>query len=262
MSQLKDKIEAWIQAENKDFHEGLQLLTQVTRNRNLIFTLSKKQNAQNLDKINYELSKYLGQIYTPLPEVAKVKAETTSGPAETATPDPDLVTLATRYIDGEQVSESETAEIMKLPPQVDLLRRQKRALYAKRNEASQWLAQKAEEGEATQEVQAKIQEALEIDEEIKALDAQIQHFLSTGLVFTPAAAPEPKPETDAGQDMGDKLAELERKIKNVKSNVSKAKAQAEMHPANPTKQNNYARWKAEYDELIAQKQALKTSANP
>ena len=261
MSQLKDKIEAWLQAEQKDFFEGIQLLSQVTRNRNLIFVLSKKQNARNLDKINYELSKYLGTAYAPLPKVAPVKPEATAAQTETAKPDPDLVALASRYIDGGDVSESETAPFTELPAEADLLRLQKRALYNRRNEVSQWLTEKAEEGEPTSEVQAKIKEALDIDEEIKALDAQIQHFLATGMEFTPPAVPEPKPDADPSKDLGDKLADLDRKIKNVKSNVSKAKSQAEMHPANPTKQNNYARWKAEYDELLAQRQALKTLAN-
>lgn len=59
-----EKIKAWLESENKDYNEGVQLLSLHTKNRVLINTLSRKENNWNREKLIYELSKLVADLPT------------------------------------------------------------------------------------------------------------------------------------------------------------------------------------------------------
>lgn len=60
-----EDLKQWLEAETQDFAAGIDLLRIYSRNKALLHTLSRKENAYSRAKLTYELGKLLGQPFTP-----------------------------------------------------------------------------------------------------------------------------------------------------------------------------------------------------
>jgi hypothetical protein len=240
---IKDQINNWLQSPEKDYHAGIALLSQITRNRILVHNLSKKNNAYNRDKINYELSKFAEADYKPLAPEEKPESEPTAEEVK-------------EYVDGEIAEQ--TRFIESLPSDVQLIVKEKRALYNLRNKASQWLVENTkDEEELSQEAKAKTKEVLDLDEQIKALDSQLEYFWEYKTLPAPSGQKVAESTGITADQKEAKLQELEKKLKNQKTYVSKAEKKVAANPKNIRHAEDLAKKKAEYDELRYQRDILK-----
>lgn len=248
MSNIKQKAAEWLQAETKDYNEGLAIVRQISPNRGLINTLSNKESLQNLDKINYLISRYLNVDYNPLTGLAEAGPAKVEATQESGT-GADAGNTTVNLDDDEQLKT--------LPAEIQDIVALKRSAFNQRNLLSQKitdLTDEVKEGDPIPaEVEGLTKEALSIDEQIKAYDSQIAYFFKNGKLpeMGKAAGEIESPET---------IESLDKKINNKKSQVSKAKKASEMAPDNVDKKEKWARLELELKDLIYQRDCLREKA--
>lgn len=243
---MKELIEAWLDSEEKNHNEGVQLLSKVCKNRNII-NYVMRENPLRLKKLEYELCKAIGRKYEPTPPPAPA-APATVGEA-TIGPDPMVEELLED--EGKEQAALSGESLGDGAKDLILVRR---ATYAQRNEVSDWLAANTVPGEdLSEEAQAKMEELTKLDEKIQDLSAQLRLLASKGIFWkaTQPAAPSNLPEIHA------KIEELTKLADNLKTNVSKAQKKAKERPDNPELAEAAAKLKAELDALRAEIKDLK-----
>lgn len=247
MATTKEKALAWLEGETKNYQEGLDLVREFTANRGLLSSLDTKRNDRHLDKINYLLSQYCSLEYKALAVVAEEAPE----PAKAA----KLVSL-----NPEDASKLETDEfVANLPADVKDLVFKKKQAFNERNMLSQKITDLTDDVEEGQpipaEVEALTKEALDLDEDIKAIDSQIAFFFANGEL------PQLKKAESQPADLEPETIEsIEKKINNKKSQVSKAKKASELRPEDVTKAEKLAKLELELKDLMFQKETMKQNA--
>jgi hypothetical protein len=232
---IEEQIKDWMDSIEKDFYLGLSLLQKVCRNKVLVMNLGKKQTPNNLEKIHYELGKYLNIDYKPinLPEVIEVAA---------AKP------IATKPI-----QETEY-DIKSLPDSVQKLFIQKRGFYLERNKLSQQV-QDETKGQTVipKSVQELVVSILELDEMIKAVDSKVEYYWRYGALPVDGKTPVDD------QQKKITLEDIRKKIKNQNTYVTKARQRFEKNPENLRYAEELQKKIYELKELHYQRDALSIS---
>lgn len=229
---LDQEIKNWLEAEEKDFYQGISLLQKVCRNKVLVMNLGKKETPKNLDKINYELSVYLKVSYQPvtskIEEQPKIEEPIETKPIE------------------------ETGfDIKDLPNQVQKLFVQKRGFYLERNRLSQQVQEETKgQTVVSKAVQEKVKSILEIDELIKAVDSKVEYYWKHGAL-----------PVDAEQQIDEEqkkvtLEQVRKQIKNQNTYVTKARQRFEKYPDNLRYAEDLQKKLYELKELHYQRDAL------
>ncbi len=237
-----EKAKAWLKAKKKNYQEGLAILAECGVNRNTLRTFqSRSESIERMDKINYLLSQYVGENYNPLPGVATAGNET----------DTEQETVNPASADGGKMVEDD-AILKTLPEDIQELVTAKRKLFNERNLLSQQITDAThdlpEGAELPEDVGAKTQWILSIDESIKDLDTQIQYYFNHG------SLPSQKKSISQLDTKG--VDQLKKDIKNKRSNISKARKAAELHPNNVVKAEKLAKLELELKDLEWQLQQI------
>jgi hypothetical protein len=249
--EIKEKIQTWLDSENRNYQDGLSLASQVLNNRNLISHLHKKENAQSRDKLQYELGKFIGATYKPLPEVLpQVKASVEVADEENDEQD-DSETI---------LKDAKDAFLATLPEPIQVLYANKRTAYNKRNQISQSMQDLTSDGNEFDQAQLEAlkKEADGYDEEIKAIDSQLEYYHQNGAL--PIKTQPGELVTITADQKKAKLQEFKRLIDNMGTAVSKAKKKAESKPDNVSYAQDQAKLEAELAALRFERDALKAQA--
>ena len=229
---LNQQIKNWLESEEKDFYQGISFLQKVCRNKVLVMNLGKKETPKNLDKINYELSRYLNTDYHPvtIKEVEK--------------PEPEEP-IKTKPI------EETVFDVNSLPKQVQNLFIRKRSLYLERNRLSQQVQEESKgQTVVSKAVQEKVKSILEIDELIKAADSKVEYYWKHGAL-----------PLDAEQQIDEEqkkvtLEQIRKQIKNQNTYVTKARQRFDKNPENLRYAEDLQKKLYELKELHYQRDAL------
>jgi hypothetical protein len=242
------KIQTWLDSENRNYHEGLALASQVLNNRGLINFFHKKENALTRDKLQYELSKYIGAQYQPEPEVLPV-----------AVPAVEETVESVNFIEeiDKQDEKERTAFLKSLPESVQLLYNSKRYAYNKRNQVSQAMQDLTVDGQEFDQdhLEGLKKEADAYDEEIKAIDSQLEYYHQNGVL--PIKQVEGEPVTITADQKKVKLEELKKLIENKQTAVSKMKSKVAKSPDNLNYKTDLAKLEAELASLRFERDSLK-----
>ena len=247
-----EKIKVWLESEDKNYQEGLALASQVINNRMLLGHLHKKENAQNRDKLNYELSKVVDAEYKPLPEILPVVVPSEEEAVE--------IVGEIEFSDVNQDSSERDRFMTTLPEPVQVLYEQKRIAYDKRNRISQSMQDLTSDGKEFDqaELEALKKEGEGYDEEIKAIDTQLDYYHQNGAL--PIKTEPGKAVTITADQKKAKLEELKRLIENKQTAVSKAKTKANKNKDNLSYATDLAKLEAELAALRFERDALKAQA--
>jgi hypothetical protein len=234
---IDDQIKDWINSIEKDFYSGLSLLQKICRNKVLTMNLGKKETPKNLEKINYELGKYLNVEYKPInaPEVIQK---------------PVAKPIATKLI------EETDYDIKLLPDPVQKLFIQKRGFYLERNKLSQQV-QDETKGQTVipKSVQELVKSILELDEMIKAVDSKVEYYWRYGALPIDSKTPVDD------QQKKITLEEIRKKIKNQNTYVTKARQRFEKNPENLRYAEELQKKLYDLKELQYQRDALSISTS-
>lgn len=262
---IKEKIQTWLDSEDRNYQDGLALASQVLTNRHLVGHLHRKDHEQNRDKLQYELCNYIGAEYKPNPEVlrqAVPSVEETADGGETGTQ--TLGDEPENTGDEEKETPEQKAEweryVKTQPDPVQQLYYDKRSLYGKRNEICQKMQDLTVNGtEFDQEVLEGLkQEADGYDEQIKAIDSQLEYFHQNGVLPIKAAPGETVTITEEQKKV--RLEELRKLIENKQTAVSKAKSKVKKSPDNVSYATEQAKLEAELEGLRFERDTLKAQA--
>jgi hypothetical protein len=229
---LDQQIKNWLEAEEKDFYQGISFLQKVCRNKVLVMNLGKKETAKNLDKINYELSRYLNADYHPV-LVKEVEKPLLEEPIET------------------KPIEETVFDVNSLPNQVQKLFIKKRSLYLERNRLSQQVQEETKgQTVVSKAVQEKVKSILEIDELIKSVDSKVEYYWKHGAL-----------PLDAEQQIDEEqkkitLEQIRKQIKNQNTYVTKARQRFDKNPENLRYAEDLQKKLYELKELHYQRDAL------
>lgn len=229
---LDEQIKDWLEAEEKDFYQGISFLQKVCRNKVLVMNLGKKETPKNLDKINYELSRYLNTDYHPV-EIKEVEKPKPEEPIQT------------------KPIEETVFDVNLLPNQVQKLFIKKRSLYLERNRLSQQVQEETKgQTVVSKLVQEKVKSILEIDELIKAVDSKVEYYWKHGAL-----------PLDAEQQIDEEqkkitLEQIRKKIKNQNTYVTKARQRFDKNPENLRYAEDLQKKLYELKELHYQRDAL------
>jgi hypothetical protein len=229
---LDEQIKDWLEAEQKDFYQGISFLQKVCRNKVLVMNLGKKETAKNLDKINYELSRYLNADYHPV-EIKEVEKPLPEEPIET------------------KPIEETVFDVNSLPNQVQKLFIKKRSLYLERNRLSQQVQEETKgQTVVSKAVQEKVKSILEIDELIKSADSKVEYYWKHGAL-----------PLDAEQQIDEEqkkvtLEQIRKQIKNQNTYVTKARQRFDKNPENLRYAEDLQKKLYELKELHYQRDAL------
>jgi hypothetical protein len=248
MSNIKERATAWLESEEKDYQQGVSIVREISNSKGLINSLAAKESLQHKDKINYLISNYLNVKYVALTGVAK------AGPAKVV----EATEQDTSGTEGKTAGNIDDDEVFKsLPTDVQQLVTKKRTAFNDRNILSQKITDltfELKEGDQVPaEVEGLTKEALEIDEQIKAYDSQLQYFYQNGKL----------PEmTATGTVVESKeepitLERVEKLINNKKSQVSKAKKASDIAPDDLDKKTKLVKLEHELKDLVWQRDSLK-----
>jgi hypothetical protein len=257
-----EKINAWLESEDKNYQEGLALASEVITNRMLLNTLHRKENVLNRDKLNYELSKAAGAEYKPLPEMQPQYLpsveKTVEGEEAGTITEVDGETDPLPETDDQK--EKKEAFLRTLPEPVQVLYEQKRIAYDKRNRISQSMQDLTADGKEFDraDLEALKKEGEGYDEEIKAIDTQLDYYHQNGAL--PIKAEQNEPVTITADQKKAKLEELKRLIENKQTAVSKAKTKANKNQDNLSYATDQAKLEAELAALRFERDALKAQA--
>jgi hypothetical protein len=248
--EINKKIQDWLGSENRNYHDGLALASQVLNNRGLINFFHKKENALTRDKLQYELGKYIGAQYQPEPEVV---AEAVPSVVKADEP-----VAYTHPID-EQNQEREKF-MATLPESVQLLYNSKRYAYNKRNQVSQAMQDLTVDGQEFDQdhLEGLKKEADAYDEEIKAIDSQLEYYHQNGVL--PIKHVEGEPVTITADQKKIKLEELKKLIENKQTAVSKMKSKVAKSPDNLNYKTDLAKLEAELASLRFERDSLKAQS--
>jgi hypothetical protein len=234
---LDEQIKDWLEAEEKDFYQGISFLQKVCRNKVLVMNLGKKETAKNLDKINYELSRYLNTDYHPV-EIKEVEK-----------PKPEEI-IETKPI------EETVFDVNSLPNQVQKLFIKKRSLYLERNRLSQQVQEETKgQTVVSKAVQEKVKSILEIDELIKSVDSKVEYYWKHGAL-----------PLDAEQQIDEEqkkvtLEQIRKQIKNQNTYVTKARQRFDKNPENLRYAEDLQKKLYELKELHYQRDALQVQTS-
>ena len=232
---IEKQIKEWMDSIEKDFYLGLSLLQKVCRNKVLVMNLGKKQTPNNLEKIHYELGKYLNIDYKPINL-------------------PDLIEVApAKPIATKPIQETEY-DIKSLPDPVQKLFIQKRGYYLERNKLSQQV-QDETKGQTVipKSVQELVVSILELDEMIKAVDSKVEYYWRYGALPVDGKTPVDD------QQKKITLEDIRKKIKNQNTYVTKARQRFEKNPENLRYAEELQKKIYELKELHYQRDALQIS---
>ena len=234
---IDEQIKEWINSIEKDFYSGLSFLQKVCRNKVLTMNLGKKETPKNLEKINYELTKYLNVDYKPInaPEVIEK---------------PVAKAIATKVI------EETDYDIKLLPDPVQKLFIQKRGFYLERNKLSQQV-QDETKGQTVipKSVQELVKSILELDEMIKAVDSKVEYYWRYGALPIDGKTPVDD------QQKKITLEDIRKKIKNQNTYVTKARQRFGKNPENLRYAEELQKKLYELKELQYQRDALSISTS-
>ncbi len=222
-----EEIKNWLESEEKDYQQGILLLTKYGRNRVLANILSRKQNNANQQKLTYELGKIAGRPFTP-EEVIKLL------------PAVELKVVADVGTTGKKIeialgSVSDTAEKM-----LDDLVAEMQKLYTDSALLSNTLAD-----QTSDEARAKVaSDILGMKDRYNSLAETKRYFEENGK-FPPAPAAAPAP--DASNDKG----ELFKVRNNLRSQRTKAQAAVDKKPGDVAKQEKLAKIQVELNNVEA-----------
>jgi hypothetical protein len=247
MATIKEKAIAWLEGETKDYQEGLNLVREITQNKGLLSSLDSKRNDRHLDKINYLLSQYCCIEYKALAVVADI------------TPQPEKV-VKVLPLNPDDASKLEADDfVQSLPVNVQALVANKKRLFNERNILSQKITDLTDPVESDEQIPAEVEglvkEALNIDEDIKAIDSQLAFFFANGILARTKKAYAQISEMEA-----ETMESIEKKINNKKSQVSKAKKASELKPDDVAKAEKFAKMELELKDLMFQKETMKQNA--
>jgi hypothetical protein len=249
--EINEKIQAWLDSENRNYHDGLALASQVLNNRGLINFFHKKENAQTRDKLQYELSKYIGSQYQPEPEVLPVAAPSVEEAVESV-----------NFIEeiDKQDEKERTAFLKSLPESVQLLYNSKRYAYNKRNQVSQAMQDLTVDGQEFDQdhLEGLKKETDGYDEEIKAIDSQLEYYHQNGVL--PIKHVEGETVTITADQKKVRLEELKKLIENKQTAVSKMKSKVAKSPDNLSYGTDLAKLEAELASLRFERDSLKAQA--
>jgi hypothetical protein len=213
---MKQRVEEWLQSEPKDYQQGIELLSLVHHNKVMIKFISQKQTTANLDRLIYHLSNFVGKPYQPI-----LKPETEVKVTRLVAK-PEVVTASVKV---EQIDNQPS----------DLLDK-KRSLYYQRNKLSQ-IIQEQSKGKNDLGITVKdlVKDLLIIDNEIKAIDSQIEYWNKYGKL--PDGPKEDIPENKElnvtnEDEKAEALTKIKKLIKNQLTYVTKAKAKFDKNPEN------------------------------
>jgi arsenate reductase-like glutaredoxin family protein len=241
------KIKAWLESDDKNYQEGLVLASQTINNRNLISFLHKKENAHTRGKLVYELTKFIGAEYIPEPE-----------PVAEAVP--SLVEVVEAIANTHPIDElnAEMDKFMRsLPESIQLLYNSKRYAYNKRNQISQAMQDLTVDGQEfdQEHLEGLKKEADAYDEEIKAIDSQLEYYHQNGVL--PIKHVEGEPVTITADQKKVRLEELKKLIENKQTAVSKMKSKVAKNPNNLSYSTDQAKLEAELASLRFDRDSLK-----
>ena len=250
--ETNEKIQAWLDSENRNYHDGLALASQVLNNRGLINFFHKKENAQTRDKLQYELSKYIGSQYQPEPEVLPVEAPSVEEAVE--------IVGEIEFTDVNQDTSEREKFMATLPEAVQLLYSNKRSAYNKRNQISQSMQDLTSDGKEYDGgwLEMLKKEADAHDEEIKAIDSQLDYYHQNGVL--PIKHVEGEPVTITADQKKVRLEELKKLIENKQTAVSKMKSKVAKSPDNLSYGTDLAKLEAELASLRFERDSLKAQA--
>jgi hypothetical protein len=248
---IKEKIQTWLDSEDRNYQDGLTLASQVLNNRNLIAHLHKKENAQSRDKLQYELTKFIGAQYKPNPEVLPQLKESVEIADEENDDQYDSETI---------LKDAKDAFLATLPAPVQALYFAKNVAYDRRNRISQSMQDLTSDGNEFDQAQLEglKKEADGYDEEIRAIDSQLEYYHQNGAL--PIKTQPGELVTITAEQKKAKLAEFKRLIDNMGTAVSKAKKKAESKPDNVSYAQDQAKLEAELAGLRFERDALKAQA--
>ena len=218
-----NKIKQWLESEEKDFEEGIALLRKYSRNRALVNNLSRKQNAANLAKLEYEIGKL--EVTEEEPGDETIQNVSDAAPAQVIANE-----------SGSTLDEEPGAPVDPLAE----LTAEMQKLFTERCQLSNSLADCVSDGErrrAASEILAK-------QEAYNQLAIKKSFFEEHGKF------PETAPAANPGEATQDK-AELIGLRDNLRSQRSKARAALAKSPDDVTKQEKLAKIEIELQSVEA-----------
>lgn len=276
MEEIKSRVLAWLESEAKDYNQGIFLASQVLTNKNMVFRLAKKETVDNLDKLVYELSAFYGVEYKPHAEASRAAYIEPVVPTQQAEEAPapkfaigefdrELLSETINPAEEGQEEEATIAErreqrntmLKSLPGEVQDLFFRKDNLYNERNKVSQALQDLGENPDPDSAAEL-TKQALELDEQIKAVDTQIQYFYRNGTIAPKNEGKAPKPELS--EEVKAELGVLKKSISNKRSEISRQQSKVDANPENVQYAEKLAKLNAELKELIFKRDTLKGAA--
>lgn len=218
------KLKQWLESETKDFDEGLKLLSRYSKNRSLIASLNRRENAQNRKKLEYELNKF--EHLAEEEEETIIPNNSQTPPQDDKEPEnPQKITV--------EINTGTPAPMAAVVSPLDELVAEMQRLYTSRCQLSNCLAE-LEDDKARAEVVAQV---LAHQDAYNALAIKKAYFDEHGKF------PEAPVELTAGvtaENTNDR-AELIILLGNLRSQRSKAKKAVETDPENVEKQEKLAK---------------------
>lgn len=197
-----EAIRHYLQSEDPDYEEGVRLLGQNTKNRNLVQQLSRKESVNTWAKLRYELAKVAGDVelaMLPLPLVADVPPP----PAE----EEEQEELEQEGADLGELAKQLTPEAL---AEVEGIAVEMQGVYNRKVAASNSL------GDVTSRAdrQRVVDEIQTLEDQYNALAEKKRLVIERGTPTPVATAPEEVVPT---------LAEALKNRNNLRSNLSKAR---------------------------------------
>jgi hypothetical protein len=159
-----------------------------------------------------------------------------------------------------QDEKERTAFLKSLPESVQLLYNSKRYAYNKRNQVSQAMQDLTFDGQEYDQdhLEGLKKEADGYDEEIKAIDSQLDYYHQNGVLPIKQVAGEPVTITADQKKV--RLEELKKLIENKQTAVSKMKSKVAKSPDNLSYGTDLAKLEAELASLRFERDSLKAQA--
>lgn len=220
------KIKEYLEAEEKDFDQGLELLKAHCQNTALLHRLKVRKPQAELEN---ELQKVLDNAEEEKPFVVSVK------PPQKATPTKEKAIKPLATVKTEEELAEEKAEMAK---QLD-------ALHVKRCQLSNQLADIAEGAE----LEEKVKEVLAAKEEYRALFAQYKAFDEIAVEVEETEA---EVKYKASEDPKIALLKIEAELKPLREKISKTNKKLAESPTHA----KAAEWQTELAQAEAAKEEL------
>jgi hypothetical protein len=242
-----ENIKKWLASEQKDYFEGVSLLSKVTKNRVLVNFLMKRESPSNLARLTYQLSKHSEESTVQAENITPDNPNLTDEPVQTwhigkyhkkdeAT---GLWVVYERESPPEAINPTKTDATTEPLSELDLHIKKMQEVYFEKAEWSNKLADQKDD----QSRKKVVDKVLELDEKYNQMAEARDVYKSTRQ--WPKAPEKPLSLTDKIASMGQ--AELLQSRTNLRTYKTKAERDLKADPDNVKKQEKLAKIKAELD---------------